>query len=473
MSEVLASRDWALDEYGHAQLGNQLRTRRLVTMAARIADAPAGTVTDAYRTGAEREGAYRFLANDRISVQALVDSSAEATLRRAVTLNHIVVPVDGSSLSFADPHGRRGMGSIGTHQQGGRGVKTMSAIGVSPDGTPLGLLGLRYWTRPIEPQVVAHRNLRPIEEKETRYWLEVMHSVRAQHARVEGAPPLWFQLDSEGDFREQLSSMVEPGTPWVTVRAAQNRRVDDPELRTLWRQLEAQVPCGEYDLAVSERPGRQARTALIKVRHAPVRLLLRDRRYNSYHPCELAKLNAVLALEEGTVPDGEDPIEWLLLTNRSVEDFQAACEVIRTFGYRWRIEEFHRAWKSQCHVEDSQLHELPAIQRWATLLGATAMRIERMKYLARNAPDTPATEEFTRQEIDAVIVLRQPAGYARGDTPTMAHITRWVADLGGYVGPSNGPPGSTVLGRGLQRVQTAVLVLHNLHRSPRPSPKPD
>ena len=37
--------------------------------------------------------------------------------------------------------------------------------------------------------------------------------------------------------------------------------------------------------------------------------------------------------------------------------------------------------------------------------------------------------------------------------PTIAQAVRWIADLGGYTGKSSGgPPGSTTIGRGLERL---------------------
>ncbi len=37
--------------------------------------------------------------------------------------------------------------------------------------------------------------------------------------------------------------------------------------------------------------------------------------------------------------------------------------------------------------------------------------------------------------------------------PSIAQAVRWIADLGGYTGKSSGgPPGSTTIGRGLERL---------------------
>ena len=65
-----------------------------------------------------------------------------------------------------------------------------------------------------------------------------------------------------------------------------------------------------------------------------------------------------------------------------------------------------------------------------------------------------ATTEFSRVELQALLALRQPKGIADAviATLSLAQAVRWVADVGGYNGPWKGPPGPTVIGRGLYDV---------------------
>ena len=178
-----------------------------------------------------------------------------------------------------------------------------------------------------------------------------------------------------------------------------------------------------------------------------------------------AALGVVLTREVDTTPAGEKPIEWLLYTTRRVATVQQACEVIRAYSLRWRIEEFHKTWKSGlCRVQDTQLRSAPAIQKWAMILAAVAVRAVRLSYAARRTPEAPASDQLTEAEIDAVIVLRRPEGYGLGDRPALHFVVRWIAEIGGYVGKSSGgPPGPIVIGRGLREVESAVRTIANLH----------
>jgi hypothetical protein len=174
------------------------------------------------------------------------------------------------------------------------------------------------------------------------------------------------------------------------------------------------------------------------------------------------ELSAVWALEVGTTPDGEKPLDWLLYTNVPVRDAQQARRIVRSYATRWRIEDFHKTWKSaKCNVERTQLRTAQGVVRWATILAAVATRIERLKHLARTTPDQPASAELTDEEIHVLVALarriKKRAEPVPSESLTIGRALEWIARLGGYTGKSSGgPPGSITIGRGLERLQTAV-----------------
>jgi hypothetical protein len=91
-----------------------------------------------------------------------------------------------------------------------------------------------------------------------------------------------------------------------------------------------------------------------------------------------------------------------------------------------------------------------------------ATRIQRLTYLARSTPETPASQALSAEEIDAVLLLKKPALYGAGTVPTMEQAVRWIAELGGYTGKSSGgPPGAITIGRGLQRIEAVAQALRN------------
>lgn len=182
-------------------------------------------------------------------------------------------------------------------------------------------------------------------------------------------------------------------------------------------------------------------------------------------------VNAVWAHETRTTPRGEKPLDWLLFTNHTVDSFDDACLVVHRYCQRRRIEEFHKTWKSgACKVEDSQLRSSAHAMRWATLLAAVALRIERLKALSRTDAKLPASLELTRHEIRALVLPKRRSKKRTepmpSAAPTLADAVVWIARMGGCTGKSSGgPPGSITIGRGLERLRQRAEVLDDLESS--------
>ena len=246
---------------------------------------------------------------------------------------------------------------------------------------------------------------------------------------------------------------------WITVRASWDRRLvtTDEQQRYLWETMDQAPLRDAYTLAVPALADgkRTARTALMVVRAAEVTLDLVAKPSEKHIP---TRLWAVWVSESGSCPEGEDPIEWMLLTNHPVHDVADAQLVIRGYTQRWRIEQFHRAWKSgACRVEQTLLEDRDHIIIWATLQASVALRIVRLTYLARHRPDEPADLELTRHEVDAAILLSGTKTFRRGDQLSIAQAVLLVAQCGGYTGKSSGgPAGALVLARGLAKIQIAA-----------------
>ena len=155
-----------------------------------------------------------------------------------------------------------------------------------------------------------------------------------------------------------------------------------------------------------------------------------------------------------------------LLTTLPIDDAEQACAVVNAYSFRWRIEGFYRAWKcGPCRVEDNELRSAEAILKWAIVLATVNVRAVHLSRAARTTPDLPAAAEFTDDEIDATIVLREPKGISIGDRPPLHLVVRWIADLGGYTGKSSGgPPGPTVIGRGMFRMEAVACAFKNLRQ---------
>ena len=457
---------WAEDEFGKVDLGDRRRVRRLVHLAAEVADRPSGTITRACATSASREGAFRFLENPSVRPDAISAAVHDATARRCQREKIVFVPIDASSLTLTDLTHRKGLGSVGTWSQGARGVHAMTAFAVAENGSSIGVCAQHLWVRNKRSVHGESHHRRPGAESEGDLWLKVLSDARATLAAVAPKCKPWFQMDRGADCWQVLALAHEERL-LVTVRARYDRSID-AETRRLWDLLKSAPISARKKIAVRPRapvmmrrrvPGRrikwlsdarEARIASIEVRAAKTPLVLTTHERKQI----TVPFNAVLVREVG---NQKDAVEWMLLTNHPVDTQAQILEIVRGYTLRWRIEEFHRTWKNgHCRVEDSQLRSRAAVFKWAIILGAVATRAMRLTHLARTTPDVPASSELTPVELEALWALRLPKGVPRDTVPTLSKAVRWLADIGGYMGPWNGLPGATTIGRGLQSVLIAA-----------------
>lgn len=457
------ARRWAFRQMGRCELGDQRRTRRAVRMLAQAARSPAGLASAVFTDSAERQGAYDFLESP-IGPEPLVDSIAAATAARAADLDFVYVPVDGTSLSLADRRGRHGFGSVGPRDLGGSGLKVVNAIAVSPAGVTLGNTAMEWWARSTTP--MGRSSNRAPQNRESRYWLDAIAHTMTRWKCHAPETKLWFQLDREGDGHALLRSLAESGH-WFTIRSCHDRKLftrsgRPPSLRSVWRKNK---PIGEFSFDAIDRATGRRRSVTVQIAFAAVTLRLYDAWFNRSH---FVRVTAVRARE--LHPHRSDRIEWTLLTNRNVQTFAQACDVVFGYAQRWRIEEFHRAWKSGvCNVEATQLRSLNAVAKWATFLAAVATRADRLKKLARTAPDEPITIELSPSETRALIftkrMYKKRTETITDEIPSVALATLWLAQMGGYDGnPVRKPPGAITIGRGLRRVLLNAEVLDAVER---------
>lgn len=456
----MESADWARQEFGSARLGDTRRVDRLVTLAAAAVARPSGYVSAVANLGAERTGAYRLLGNDEVSVKEVSAAARRACISRSQGYAFVYVAEDGSSLTVTDPDGSHGTGVVGTYAEEARGFIVMNAVVMAPDGTPLGVGGQVWWARE-EPVSVAHRKRRP-EEKETRHWVDLAEAVSHDFSGAK-APKPWFQFDRGGDCWYVLDEAVKRG--WsVTVRSKTDRRLataakesrEDRRLETkskaprkyLRETVNAAPVIVRFDVIVPAGPGRSERRATVDVRVAEVTLRLQDDRTTKAWPVRVWAVSA----RESAPPPGVEPLNWLLLTTRPVRDATDALDTVIGYKLRWRVEEFHRSWKSAgCNTELTHLTSAHGIQLWATILASVATRILRMTYLSRNTPDMPANVEFTDVEIEAAYLMNKKRSVL-GRMPTIAVVTHLIAQAGGHAPGLRGPPpGAQILARGLMR----------------------
>jgi len=432
-------------------------------MVAAAVRRPAGRVSEVFKSPSKRQGAYDFLEHDQVSGQQVLKALGQATARRCRDLESVYVVVDGTSLTLTElvPL-QKGFGAIGTYTNGARGVKVMNTLAVSQTGAPLGVLGQVWWARQQGP--THNARYRPLRERESRHWHEAVDLALDNLRELAPNTKPHVLADREADATAFLQKLLKANLDF-TIRTNAIRKIFWGGASHSTRDvLRKQPVLGRISVDLAQTRRRSARRARLHVRAIRASVILRDRHSKRRHRAEMT---IVWAREEGTTPRGEKPLDWVLFTNRPIHTKSEAIAAVRAYCFRWRIEDFHRAWKrGHCCVEETQLRSREAVMKWATILAAVASRAEHLRHRAREAPDDPADSEFSRDELDGLLFLKEKEK-RRTETitpnPTLAQAVRWVADLGGYVGNrSSGPPGTTTIGRGLERVLFAAEIFGEL-----------
>lgn len=444
---------WAMETFSRARLGDARLVARGVAMAAAVARRPGGTITATMKSSAEKEGAYRFLENARVSADALIAAVGETSALACTEEEIVFVAVDQTDLTFVDRKQVRRLGPDGSGNQKLLGsTQVMSALAVNQRGTPIGLVDLKYWLRPQDKCPAWKDDSRSAEQRESWKWIETMRAVRERMALTERTR-VWWVADRGADFRECFREVIEQDA-LMTVRSSQNRLIEHRGRRKkLFSTLRRSPVVGCLPITLPRREGRVMRRARFEVRTlSDLAIRLDDGWF---------VVNALQLREVSATPHGQDPVCWILLTTHPLDSFEDCRQVVHSYTCRWRVEDFHKAWKSGCcKVEDSQLRSYEAIKRWATMLAAVATRAERLKQLSRETPDSDALTEFSQDELDAAILYMEPKNFQPGDAMTLEQAVRLVALAGGYMGrKSDGPPGSITIQRGLDRILPAAAVL--------------
>lgn len=469
---------WAKEELGHADLGQAARTGRAVAMVESMLRRPAGSIPATFRDAAARKGAYRFLEHPAIDWQDLATAQHAACARRCRDHKLVLAAIDGSSLAHTDTRGDDGVGPIGSRKVGGRGLKTMTLLALTPDGIELGVGAHAFWARAPQPDPIPHAQ-RALDNKESRYWTQLQHDFE-RTLRQEGVKTrAWYLMDREADTHPVLLRGLTPGQLF-TVRRDHNRNLaacaiadpKHPELK-LEMELAAAPVQGHTSVRVAAGRGRPVRIARCEVRWVSVSLRLREQ-WTKKRLGDVP-LYVVWVREVGTCPPGAERLDWSLITSYEVTDFSDACEVVRTYALRWRLETVHFTWKSgACRVEEAQLESFQALAKWATLHLSVAIELQALLHRARTEPSLPADVAFTRDEIDATLLLRhgtRPDADTRSTTPTLEAMVRDIADLGGYTGKSSGgPPGVKVVRRGLDQIIPVATALRLLREQTATTP---
>jgi hypothetical protein len=152
-------------------------------------------------------------------------------------------------------------------------------------------------------------------------------------------------------------------------------------------------------------------------------------------------------------PQGQERLEWILFTNEPVNSLADARRVIAWYECRWVIEEYHKALKTGCQIENLRFADESRLEPMIALLSVVALTLLNLRDASRrvDAHVTSASTVVAQEYIDALSLWRHNEVRSNWNIHDffLAH-----ARLGGHQNRKHDkPPGWLVLWRGWTALQ--------------------
>ncbi len=381
----------------------------------------------------------RFLRNDRVSVDEMIEHARAGTQTR-VSGRHILAIQDTTTL--------RNDGE-------GRGIVGHPTIAVdSGTGALLGLVHADLIVR--RGGLKASKQRRPFEDKQSHRWLE---GARQAASLVEaGAASVTVVGDRESDIYEAFSS--KPAGVELLVRASHNRHLVGGG-----RLFDATSDIGEagrMKVSLPATPGRRARDITVSIRFCRVVLGRPDTRPRSPGLPDGIGVYLVEA-QETAPPPGTKAAHWRLLTTHPVTTFDQARTLVGYYRERWTIEQLFRVMKSKgFNIEAVRISDTQPFEKLAMACLVAAVSVLQLVRGREGQAKRPITDVFTSQDIPALVAMSaQLEGKTQRqknphDPETLAFAAWVCARLGGWTG-HYGKPGPVVMLNGMQQFKAMQL----------------
>jgi Transposase DNA-binding len=449
---VSALPDFGQEHFGAANLGHKKRNACLVRIADALMRHPGGTLPDKLQSPAEYKAMIRLANRPETTHQAVLQAHLDRTFVQLRQLDGVGLLIhDGTELDYSGLHSITTLGPIGNGHN--RGYLCHNSLAVDPgSGMVLGLAGQILHTRVPVPKGEGVKAKRERESRESRLWTQAIEVMPT-------APTgkLWVDIADRGaDLFEFLASEDAHDRSYV-VRACFSRKIGighgaQPEPGALHVYARSLAESGRRQITVSDGKGGQ-RKATVAMSFGAVQLLPPHVKRGLYEPRPLPVW--VIRVWEIDAPAGVTPVEWILLTNVAVATVADAWERVGWYERRWLVEEYHKAQKTGCAIEDMQFTTEDALQPMIALLSVVAVQLLNLRAAARreDATTRPAKEVVHEDYVAVLSAWR----YKELRELTVHEFFYALGRLGGHQNRKcDKQPGWLVLWRGWMKLQSMV-----------------
>jgi len=454
---------WIETEVAAGQFADERHGQRLRRLLEQFSGKVGAPTPWACQDWANTKAAYRFFDNDRIDEAQILAGHFAATRERFAAARSSPLLVLHDTTEFI--YHREDPESIGlVHRAPNRnkrsrqpptcGVLMHSSLVTTPEGQPLGLAAIKFWSRKAfhraaDGKLRTDRTKIPIAGKESARWLENMRQATA----LLGDPGRCVHIgDRESDLYDLFHAAGQADTHFL-VRTCTDR-LTGAGGHTVAQVMSAVPVQGLHRVQGRDKRGKPF-TATLEIRYR--RLWIWPPAYKRGDAPKLSL--TVLHAQERDAPQGREKIDWKLLTDLPVLSRKQAIEKLEWYAQRWKIETFHKILKSGCRAEEAKLRTYGRLVNLISILSLLSWRIFWITMLNRTDPSAPPEMAFTELEqylLEELVPDRSPP------VKELANYIDKLARLGGYLARAHDPPpGNTVIWRGLSRltdIQLGIMI---------------
>ena len=431
---------WVKKHFDNASLGDARLNKRLVKIAEQCMENPGASMPKRCNAWKDVKGAYRFLANEKVTHAGIQKQHNSLVRQEAEVSTHPVLFIqDGSEILYNTHRCTQGLGPTADSQGNGMMMHNCLAAVFHEENCAeiLGLAKQKLWVRSKDKKQST---------KESHAWQETLEAI--------GPPPRdkhWISVCDRGADIFAFLSWMDSSQWGYVVRAKHDRPIEGKEEK-LFSWIRKQDVKGEDSIYLRARHAERPKRSKVQF-SGEVALNITWATVSLQAPANAGQSDAVVSNVVRVFSESLG-IEWVLLSNLPIEGVEDALKIIQIYRARWLIEEFHKALKTGCRVEDSQLQQGRRLEALVAILSVVASRLLSLKEKCRIDAQRPAQDLVPRELI--LLICHHFSLEVKG--LTIRDFWRHVARLGGFIGrKSDGEPGWLTIWRGYECLKNMWL----------------
>lgn len=462
--------------FGEVDLGHQNRNQCFRRVAEQISRHPGGTLPNKLNDPNDYIAMDRLMNRPETTHASVLTPHCQRTLAKMKECPGVVLTLhDTTELDFS---GKKSLGLAAIGNGHGTGYLCHNSLAVDPERREvLGLVSqILHQRDAVGKEGVQAKRER--QSRESRLWSRAVVDLP-----VAPADKCWVDVCDRGaDLFEFLATEQQLGRCCL-VRSTHNRGIrighdGQGERSKLHDYLRTLPAVGEKQpKTIYDHEQKKERIAKLSVSFAAVEILPPHVKRGEYENQPI-RAWAVRVWEELPPANGKPSaakgkqrgamkLEWFLVSLRPVTNAKEAWEKCNWYTCRWTVEEYHKAKKTGCQIEDLQFRTEQALQPMIALLSVVAVMLLNLREAARrpDAKDRPATEI-----VDPIYeeVLRNWRHKKPREELSVHEFYMAVARLGGHMNRTgDGFPGWLTLWRGWQKLEAMVVGAKIARRRPK------